>query len=308
MSGKLLIIEDDAALGRAMQVRLDSVGYKTTLLTSSFPAALTLASSCDLVLLDVMLGTRSGFEICRELKSAESTRDVQVIMVTTLSDPQSKVLGFQGGADGYLVKPFAMQELIARVEAGLRIKRMTDELRATNMKLEELSLTDGLTDVLNRRGWDQQLKREFDSALRYGFPLSLLMIDINEFKQINDREGHPVGDEALRVIAQVCKKGLREPDSLGRYGGDEFSILLPQIDIDGALIAALRLEQEVRTIVLQGAEGTFSLSISIGGACHQQDKFGSPLELIQAADKALYRAKNGLRDGDGSPCVAMEGP
>jgi len=304
-SGRVLIIEEDEDLAQAMQLRLENAGHETVVCAAG-QEPVELAGLCDIVLLDVLLSLKNGFEVCRELKENERTKDVQVILVTSLGDSQSKVLGFEGGADGYLVKPFEMRELLARVDAGVRIKRLSDQLRESNLKLEVLSMTDGLTGLLNRRGGDQEFERQFACARQAGYPLSLLMLDINSFKQINDREGHPLGDVALQETARVLREGIGEQDAIGRYGGDEFSVIMPHCLLDRAHEVALSLARKIKEIALDGKQGPFSFSISIGGACCDQRSFEDLQALVRAADNALYRAKD-MPEEPHSVRVTMDG-
>jgi diguanylate cyclase (GGDEF)-like protein len=257
----------------------------------------------DLVVLDVVMRDMDGLAVCRWLKMSPDTRDIPVIMLTVKGELHQRVEGLNIGANDYLPKPFADEELEARIFASLRVKASALELRKRNTELESmlhhveaLAITDPLTGLFNRRRFADVLRHEFAMTRRYGSALSCVMIDVDHFKAINDRFGHNVGDQVLRALAGRFSQNLREVDLAARYGGEEFAILLPQTPKAGAVIVAERIANRVRGEPY-GMEGAnFSVTVSIGVASTSEIDSENPDDLVRAADTALYLAKGRGRD------------
>jgi diguanylate cyclase (GGDEF)-like protein len=220
-------------------------------------------------------------------------------MLSAKADLSSKVAGLRL-ADDFLAKPFAEAELLARAAAMLRIKGLQDELREAHRALEdqkillrEQTLTDSLTGLRNRRFFDERLAEEFARAQRYSDPVSLMMIDLDHFKLVNDRWGHPVGDAVLQETAAVIRASMRDPDVCARYGGEEFAVILPKAHLPGALSVADRVWRAVGANVHPAPDGVGEVRItaSIGIALYPSDGITSAELLLRYADEALYRAK-----------------
>jgi diguanylate cyclase (GGDEF)-like protein len=208
-------------------------------------------------------------------------------MVTGNDSDEAKLQGFEQGADDYVTKPFQSDELLARVRAGLRIVALQKALLATNHRLEELSLTDSMTRVANRRAFDERLEDAFEHARRYERPLSLVMIDVDHFKLINDTHGHDAGDRALRVVAEVLADSSRHSDFVARIGGEEFAVLLPET----ALFEAMQFGEKLRCNIAIAQTATGPITVSIGVANMPHSRIATRANLFHAADQALYRAK-----------------
>jgi two-component system cell cycle response regulator len=257
----------------------------------------------DLVVLDVVMRDMDGLAVCRWLKMSPDTRDIPVLMLTVKGELHQRVEGLNIGANDYLPKPFADEELEARIFASLRVKASAIELRKRNTELESmlhhveaLAITDPLTGLFNRRRFADVLRHEFAMTRRYGSALSCVMIDVDHFKSINDRRGHNVGDQVLRALAGRFSQNLREVDLAARYGGEEFAILLPQTPKVGAVVVAERIAHRVRGEPF-GMEGSnFSVTVSIGVASTSDIDSENPDDLVRAADTALYLAKGRGRD------------
>ncbi len=258
----------------------------------------------DLVLLDMILPDMDGLEVLRILKARGEGNFIPVILLSVKSDLDSRVAGLRIGADDFLAKPFAEAEILARAAAMLRIKSLQDEVRAQKKKLEELSITDGLTGLANHRHFQETLRKEFGRAHRYNDPLSLVMIDLDHFKRVNDTHGHPFGDKVLKESAQLIRQSLREMvDVPARYGGEEFAVILPKTVITGALAVAERMRQRLREHVFSDdppphRDGTSPpariserITASFGVASYPSREITSADLLIRYADEALYRAK-----------------
>ncbi|MFO8031870.1 MAG: diguanylate cyclase [Desulfohalobiaceae bacterium] len=242
----------------------------------------------DLILLDVMMPEMDGYELCRRLKADEQTNTIPVIFVTARDSAQDEEMGFSLGAVDYISKPFNPTIVRARVKNHMNLKIKTD-------MLEKLSMQDGLTHIPNRRFFEETLGKEWARATRNGLPLSLVMMDIDNFKAYNDNYGHGAGDECLQHVARALKNALSRPmDLVARYGGEEFVALLPETDAQGAKHVAEGLRSAVQALEIphEYSETSAQVTISIGVATHSQEKKReSALALQQAADQALYQAK-----------------
>lgn len=268
--------------------------------------ALELARSAeppDLILLDVVMPGMTGYEVIAQLKDDPQTAEIPVIFITSLSDEENEERGLRLGAVDYIAKPFHAAIALARVESHLRLKRYQDLLK-------ERSHLDGLTGLSNRRAFDETLAQEWRRAARLASPLSLLMLDVDKFKQFNDLYGHLMGDDCLRRIARELAAAARSNDFIGRYGGEEFVCLLPHTSSEGAMHFAKRLRQAVRDlgIVHEGSDVADHVTISLGVATVVPDGNTRPDRLLAVADQMLYRVKEQGRDGfcardlDADPC------
>lgn len=250
----------------------------------------------DLVLLDIVMPGLSGIDCCRLIKTMTQDAFLPVMLVTAKADTESRVEGLRIGADDYVCKPFDERELFARVNAMLRIKRLHDHVEQARSRLETLAVMDELTGLYNYRYLHTRLGEEFKRAERYRDPLACAMVDIDHFKDFNDKHGHDVGDAVLREVAVRLKAGLREIDVVARYGGEEFLLVLPSTHFAGALTVADRIWRAVgaQPIVVDGKNQ--KVTISVGVALYPSRDIRSKDQLIKAADRALYQAKADGRD------------
>jgi diguanylate cyclase (GGDEF)-like protein len=231
------------------------------------------------------------------------TREIPVIMLTVKGEVAYRVEGLNVGANDYLPKPFADEELEARIYAALRVRTAQEELKERNLQLEAmlhrveaLAITDPLTGLFNRRRFSDVLNREFSLSQRYKNPLSCMMIDLDHFKAVNDQYGHDAGDQVLKEVAQVLAGNLREVDVPARHGGEEFAIILPHTDKLCALVVANRLAQIIKGLKFHFGKRTVRLSASFGLADTNDVPPGQADDLLRAADRALLRAKREGRD------------
>ncbi|WP_242352887.1 MULTISPECIES: diguanylate cyclase [unclassified Anaeromyxobacter] len=256
----------------------------------------------DLVLLDLMLPDVDGLEVLRTVKARPEEPFVPVMILSARCDVDSKVAGLRLGADDFLAKPFAEAEVLARCAAMLRIKSLQDQLRRAQRDLEERSVTDALTGLKNRRFFDERLYEEFCRAHRYADPLSLIMIDLDHFKTVNDRHGHPAGDAVLREAAAVARASIRDPDICCRYGGEEFAVILPKTHLPGALAVAERiwraLGAKAYAVAAEAHAGPAELRVtaSLGVAFFPSKDITAHEHLLRFADDALYQAKRAGRN------------
>jgi len=241
----------------------------------------------DLILLDVMLNDICGFEVCQQLKNDDATRDIPVIFLTAMGSEDDEVRGFKIGGCDYITKPFSPNIMLARVRTQIQLKEKTD-------LLEKLASLDGLTEIPNRRAFDGALARQFNQAQRTIIPLSLLVLDIDHFKQFNDYFGHPAGDDCLKRVAKTLVEQTQRPeDMVARLGGEEFAILLPNTDFTGAMLRAEHYREAIEALRIQQVQHHLPpfLTASIGVATWAMAVHDSPIRLLEAADDALYQAK-----------------
>jgi diguanylate cyclase (GGDEF)-like protein len=247
----------------------------------------------DLILLDVMMPDMDGFEVCRRLMQDKDTHKIPVIFVTAKNADADEELGLNLGAVDYITKPFMIPIAKARIRTHIRLKQQAD-------LLESLSLLDALTQIPNRRRFDETLISEWKRAARDETPLSLMMIDIDHFKQYNDYYGHGCGDSCLQSVAsELCNSVSRPGDLVARYGGEEFVAILPDTDQASALKIAELMRQNIEMLGLPHAfpEVGAVVTISVGVATQVKVNPESSTKILSdAADKALYLAKEGGRN------------
>lgn len=241
----------------------------------------------DLILLDVMMPDLDGFEVCRQLKSDPITNGIPVVFVTAKDDLADEERGLNLGAVDYITKPFHLPIVRARVRNHVRLKQKAD-------LLERLAHVDSLTNIANRRRFDQALDVEHRRCQRTEQPISLLLIDIDYFKHYNDHFGHGLGDRCLAQVAEALTTlAGRAADLVARYGGEEFAVILPQTESEGAMLTAERLRQGILELAIPHAPsaGQPFITISVGIATTIPTIDRPASQLIEDADKKLYEAK-----------------
>jgi diguanylate cyclase (GGDEF)-like protein len=276
-----LIIDDCEAIHHLVKARLRQEELELHCSVDGMAGiAMAQRINPDLILLDVDMPHPDGFEVCRRLKSDEKTMAIPVIFLTGASAAEQKIQGLDVGACDYITKPFDAAELRARVRATLRTKYLLDLL--TNK-----AMIDGLTGLWNRAYFESRLNQELALARRYDHPLSCIMLDIDHFKIINDRYGHPMGDGVLRNLSEVISAGCRAEDVVCRYGGEEFAIITPNVAARGAAELAERLRDALgaRAVTHRGVEVPVTCSFGVAEVHNREPS------IVELADKALYRAK-----------------
>jgi len=296
---KILVVDDHEDNVEVLRARLESRGYEVEGAMNGQEALDAVSRWCpDLVLLDVMMPDMDGLEVVKRLKANPALPFIPVIMQTALDSTERMVAGLEAGADDYVTKPINFAELEARVRSLLRIKKLQQdlgerekELSEMNDRLLRISLTDGLTGVDNRRALEQRLHEMFEHSLRLHEPVSVVMCDIDHFKMVNDTYGHAAGDEVLKQFAGILKDEAREIDRVGRYGGEEFLLLLPGTVLDAAVTFSERLRQRVDAHTFSYEGGTLKRTVSFGVASWPHPKITGREGMLKAADDALYVAK-----------------
>jgi two-component system, cell cycle response regulator len=310
---RILVVDDSQAQRDKLAQVLRGEGWEVTVAKDGNEAIkLVRSTQPDLVLLDMILPDMDGRQVLRLIKPRDAESFMPVIILSVKGDTNTKVEGLRIGADDFLVKGVEDPEIIARCQAMLRIKSLQERLREMQRKLEEQSITDALTGLKNRRFFDERLHEEFRRAQRYGDYLSLIMVDLDHFKQVNDRFGHPAGDAVLREAAALIRASLRDPDICARYGGEEFAVILPKTHMSGALAVAERIWRAIgaKEFVLgPGEDGkaprAISVTGSIGIAFYPSKDINSSDLLLRFADQALYQAK---RSGRNTICLYQAAP
>lgn len=302
----LILVLDDSPQNLEIIGRvLSSNGYEPVLFPNANGALDFLSNTIpDLILLDIILPEEDGFSVCRKIKSREDTKEIPVIFLTAKIDPNELVRGFEEGAVDYITKPFNFIELLARIKNHLAVRQMQYQLQEQNLqlrkeielrkeaesKLRKLATTDGLTGLFNRQYFMEQSRQEVERSRRYERPLSLMMIDADNFKSINDQYGHHVGDLVLQSFGIIGQSIFRSNDLFGRIGGEEFAALLPETDINQARNVAERFIEAVRDQTIEFNEINLSFTVSIGIAMFTRE-MQTLKDLMRKADTALYIAK-----------------
>ena len=296
---RILVVDDHEDNVELLRARLEARGYEV-FGANDGQAALDQVEHVipDLILLDVMMPKMDGMEVVRRLKANPNLPFIPVIMQTALDSTENKVEGLDAGADDYITKPINFAELEARVNSLLRIKKLQSDLASReselsdlNDKLRRISLTDGLTDIDNRRSLEDRLHEMWQHSVRLHEPIALIMCDIDKFKSVNDNFGHQAGDAVLKEVAQLLKGTAREIDRVGRYGGEEFLLILPGTVLDAAVTFADRLREKVDAHTFTYPGGTLKRTISCGVAASPHPRVKDQEALLRAADDALYVAK-----------------
>jgi len=245
----------------------------------------------DLVICDVEMPRMDGFHFLRLVNSRAELQDIPVIMLTVAMDSQSKIKGLNEGASDYVTKPFDAGELVARVRVQMKMKSLQDELKRANTLLKDLTNTDHLTNLHNRRYLTETLEREFLRVTRSGQELSMAVMDVDRFKSINDTYGHQCGDSVLAAIAAVCRSALRPYDIAARYGGEEFVLVLPETSLSDGVTVSERVRQAVQRMSFPAPMQDLAVTVSLGVASYPSAQVRDVESLFRHADEALYRAK-----------------
>lgn len=294
----VLVAEDDPVTRRVVESFLSKWGYEVEAVGDGAEAWRILESDDTprLAVLDWMLPGLEGVDICRKVRRSTSRPYVYILLLTAVSQKQDLLTALDAGADDYLVKPFDAAELRARLHVGRRILSAQDELIAAREALRFQATHDSLTGLWNHAEVLDILDRELDRSVRSGQPTAVLMVDIDHFKHVNDRYGHLSGDAVLREVSRRLLSCVRPYDSVGRYGGEEFLIVVPSISRAAAGVLARRIQLRVSELPVETPRGPVDVTASLGVANGSPTDRAAPAALLRAADIALYRAKQAGRN------------
>lgn len=290
---KILIAEDDVVTSRVLEKRLDKWGYDVVIARDGEEAweIVQNEGSPDMVILDWMMPVLDGLEVCRNIRTLEREPYPYIIFLTTRGQTGDIVEGLDAGADDYIVKPFDTHELEVRIRAGKRIIDLQIELIAAREALRIQATHDSLTGMWNHSEIIHILEKELERSKRDKKSVGLIMADLDNFKQINDTYGHQSGDMVLREISKRLNSVLRPYDSIGRYGGEEFLMVLPGCELKPAAKTAERLCKGVAFDGINISSGKILATISAGVVSSEDMEEVTAEELIKRADEALYEAK-----------------
>jgi diguanylate cyclase (GGDEF)-like protein len=290
---RILVAEDSPVFQSMLRSMLSKWGYEVTMVPDGNQAwvALQAEDPPRLAILDWMMPGLDGVEVCHRLRAANREPYIYVLLLTARTESRDLVEGIEAGADDYLTKPFNAGELRARLRAGRRIVDLQQELLVAREALRQQATHDGLTGLLNRSAILEVLQKELARSARSNAPLSILMVDLDHFKQINDTYGHLAGDAVLRDAARRMRRAIRRYDSVGRYGGEEFLVVLPGCDGAAAGVQAERLRLALASTLFSAGSCDIAATCSIGSAwCPGVGPCDADV-LVRYADAALYEAK-----------------
>lgn len=285
----ILIVDDNRTNSTFCEKLFAKNGYETSVCSSGEEAFEFLGKNTpDLILLDIVMPGIDGFEFCEQLKRTPRLKDTPVIFLSAMNDETTVINGFKCGGVDFITRPFRSQELIARTRTHIELKKAKE-------KLLKMAVTDELTTLFNRRYFMSRLNQEFERVKRYESIFTFIMIDIDYFKKVNDTHGHLAGDCVLRNCAEIMKKSLRISDTVGRIGGEEFAILLPETEIEYGVEIAERLRKKIDESDLE-FEGK-NLKVTISAGISDSDSNDLTVDaVLNRSDIALYEAKEAGRN------------
>jgi two-component system cell cycle response regulator len=300
-SATILLAEDDPVTRMLMTRFLKKAGYEVDAVANGSEALDKMTTRhYSMLVTDWEMPEMDGVALCKAVRSLQLDGYVYVLLLTARDAKEHIIAGLEAGADDYLIKPVHEPELIARLNAGRRILNLEHSLRVANQRNRILSITDALTGTYNRRYLMEQLPRELERCRRYAYPLSVLMCDVDHFKEINDARGHAAGDEVLQQFAARTQKSLRgNSDWVSRYGGEEFLIVLPETAHDSAMHVAEKIRSQISSTPFTTRAGdavvTASFGVASTGPCGP-DIMLKVDALMRTADECMYRSKQAGRD------------
>jgi two-component system, cell cycle response regulator len=301
MATQVLFVEDEATTAMIVQRLLQSAGYEVTVAQNGLEALDYLEKQhYPIVLTDWEMPEMDGAELCKQIRRRNYGGYTYTILLTSRTGRDNILEGLDAGADDYLTKPLDEAELLARLKTAHRVVALEQRLRAAGLEAMRMATTDPLTQVYNRRHLMSELSAELERSRRTGAPVSVIMTDIDNFKKVNDRYGHQMGDSVLKTFADTLTGCCRpQVDWVARYGGEEFVIVLPATGREGAEVLAERIRARVESTRIEGSRYALSITASFGVACDQR-AWPSPVtaaeNLLEVADQCLYKSKHGGRN------------
>ena len=305
MHAKLLVVDDSPIVLKIVERALTRRGHTVVTARSGEEALQTFAGDkFALVILDVSLPGVDGYRVAEQIRRQEEEQYLPILFLSANTEHASRIQGLQHGGAVYMTKPFHEEEFIAQVESLLKIKELQDKLSEKNRLLEDLVKRDSLTGLYNHSYFQEIADHEFRRSLRYEHDLSCVLVDLDDFKRINDTFGHPTGDRVLAELAGLLIKGVRDVDVVARYGGEEFAILLPMTQVRNAKSVCERIRGAANGCVFDASQRRLHVSLSMGIASLRAHRPAGSLQLIELADEALYAAK---RNGKNRVYINVDG-
>lgn len=294
---RVLIVDDQRSIRIVSSFLVSSLGHEVVEANCGQDAIdICKSEKVDLVLMDVSMPGMTGFEATKTIRENSSSW-FPIIFQSANTDPKFFSEGIQSGGDIYLFKPIVPEVLESMIHAMERIVNIQDELHGTKVKMELLAFQDGLTGLVNRRGFDKALEIEFGLAIKEKSPLSVMMIDVDQFKPFNDNNGHQEGDECLKAVARVLDDAAcRTTDIVTRYGGEEFALILPNTNAEHAAIVGNRIINGFKSLAYPHAHSSVESFVTVSGGIAQLTTEREANSLVKEADKALYIAKKAGRN------------
>ena len=286
MQNKTILAVDDTIANLDILVGLLSEYDVIDTVSGREALEIVKSEKVDLILLDIMMPDMDGYAVCQKLKSNVSTKDIPVVFITAKIDEESIEKAYSVGGSDYVTKPFHPKELLARVKRELQLKSYQEELKL-------LASTDPMTKLYNRRYFNELAKNILNEKRRKGCELSLMILDIDNFKKVNDTYGHYIGDKVIIFVADILRENQRESDVICRYGGEEFVVMLPETSLDNAVLIAEKIRKHMsESIVSIAGEESFGITVSIGISKVDVLVESNIEAALNRADNALYEAKN----------------
>jgi len=292
----VLVVDDEREPRQALALLLASAGFHVRQAADADEAMQQLAGGdIGIALLDGNMPNVNGFVLCSQIRSSCGS-DIYVILRTTKDQLASHDLAVDEGADDFLIEPLSDAEILARVETGRKMKQLQQKLEETNRSLAVLEVTDPLTDAYNKRRTASEIEREMNRSRRYGRPVSLLMLDIDSFRLLNDKLGRAAGDRVLKEVARILRLSTRATDTVGRYGGEEFAVVLPETGKEQALGAAEKMRAVIEQTAIAVGDRSVHVTVSGGIATFENNNYASTNDFVEAATNAMLKAKDAGRN------------
>lgn len=295
-ASNVLVVDDESEPRQSLALLLAGARFHVREACSADSATEILEDgTVGIVILDADMPNVNGFELCREMRKAHGS-DIYLLLRTTKEQLAQRSLAGDEGADDYLIDPLTDAEVLARIETGRKMKQLQEKLAETHRSLELLDTTDELTSALNSRSIRAEIGREMDRARRYGRPLSLVLLNLDAFREFNEAHGRATGDRALSEVGRILRLSTRTTDSVGRCAGDELAVVLPETDAAQALGAAEKMRKTIEQTAIAAGDATVNVTVSGGIATLHDNNYATAEELTAAARRALTQAKDGGRN------------
>lgn len=292
----VLVVDDETEPRQELALLLTSAGFDVRQAADAQETEEQLAAGrIGIVIVDADMPNVSGYQLCSRIRQMHGS-DLYLILRTTKDELFSRELNVDDGADDFLIEPLTDKEILARVETGRKMKELQQKLIETSESLALLETRDPLTGACNKKQTGSEIRREMERSRRYGAPVSLVLLNIDGFRLLNDKLGRAAGDRALEELARILKLSTRTTDTVGRYGGEEFALVLPETSIDKAIGAAEKIRGVIEQTAIAVGDKTVHITVSCGVVAFENNNFASMDDLVAAAKEAVAKAKTNGRN------------